>query len=707
MAALGPSGSAAVVNTNGYRQFQAAQPQQQQPKGNFLAHLLPTIGGTGGGIAGGALGGAAAGTMILPGVGTVAGGLLGALLGGAAGGAGGKVLENHIEHQAMGNGVLGAGIENGVLSAGPLRLIKGGAALAGAGKGLAGSLIAPVAAHGAEQAVADTALKTAEQPLKTSAAGKLEAWGNNQLAKQWGTLDKPTIRATDPSGTVGKLANMGITKPLDAERIASGLTGSSGVVNKAVVAAVGSAGKVPTSGVSSVLDKAIAENGLVDKDAASVRQVVEAQLGKLGTDTHANPTQVMGVMKSIEQRIANLGGKGGNYKMATPERLDQAKALQAVHKELQDSLYKAAGADANVSSVLTPEVEKQLISLHPGNAQWAAHVKDNIMKSKTVGDLRSAQAPFVKAHQMIDNADANSFSMGGKIGNMLNGGGLKSTAANLAANVVKDPALRVAGTTARKLAGKESSSLLGALSAPGTKSIIRNEVMGTPIMSAIGSAMDGGKASAAPLDQAQATQGYTADQIAQMNPGGSSNDQTVTEDTSSPLNPANVEQGVQAILANGGKMSDVTAYVGLVKTLSDLKGGGAAKPLNSTQQQQAFNAQSGLQSLQQIQSTLQSNPNASLLNALPGGSFTHRVVGTGDYDAALKNVADVIGRLRSGGAIGEQEQKNFLGMLPKAGDSPQTQQYKIQNVANLLGKFANPQGATEDPSTLLSALGAQ
>lgn len=680
-----------------------------QKKGNFLTSLLPTIGGTGGGIAGGALGGAALGTGILPGVGTVAGGLLGALLGGGAGGALGKVAENKIEGQAMGNGVLGAGIENGVLSAGPLRLLKAGkigavAAKEGAGS-LLSSLVRPVAADG-EQIVA----QATGQPLKTSAAGKLETWGNNQLAKQWGTLDKPTIRSTNPTATVGTLANMGITKPQDAERIAQGLTGSNGILNQAVVKAVGASGKVPVSGVGATLDKAIAEHGLVDKDAASVRQVVEAQLGKLGDGAKANPTQVMGVMKSIEQRIANLGGKGGNYRMATPERLDQAKALQAVHKELEDSLYKAAGADKNIGGVMTSDVRDQLVALHPNNQQWAASV-EKMMSSKSIKELRGHQAPFVKASQMIDNAHDNSFSMGGQLGHALSGGGIKSAAVGAAANLVKDPASRLAGTAARSLAGKTTATdLATALGAPTAKTIIRNEVGGNMLSGALGANKS---ASAQSLNQSQVDP-MTGLPIDPTNPAAnqqiidpSQTDQTTqTQDPNSPFNPANIEANVQQILASGGKMSDATAYLSLVKTMQDLTDSPAQKPLNSTQQQQAFNAQSGLKSLGDIAAALQQNPNEAKLAALPGGSLASSLTGTGSYKAAIANATDVIGRLRSGGAIGSEEEKQFKALLPQTFDSQQTAAYKLNQLQSLFSQFANPQAA-QDPTDLLSALGAQ
>lgn len=113
-------------------QLQPAQAGKKKP--SFLESLLPSIGGVGGGA-----GGAAIGTAIAPGVGT----LLGALLGGAIGGSGGKVAENAATHQKLTSGIAGQALEQGVLSAGPLRLVKGvaaGAKAARAGEDLVGAL---------------------------------------------------------------------------------------------------------------------------------------------------------------------------------------------------------------------------------------------------------------------------------------------------------------------------------------------------------------------------------------------------------------------------------------------------------------------------------------------------------------------------------------------------------------------------------------
>lgn len=177
------------------------------------------------------------------------------------------------------------------------------------------------------------------------------------------------------------------------------------------------------------------------------------------------------------------------------------------------------------------------------------------------------------------------------------------------------------------------------------------------------------------------------------------------EDTNSPFATANVEANVKSILAQGGKMKDVSDYLSNVKAYQDLTASPTTKPLNSTQQQQANNAQSGLDSLGEIAQTLQSNPNASKLASIPGGSLASNLTGTGSYKAAVNNATDVIGRLRSGGAINADEEKRFKSLLPGAFDDPETVNYKLNQLSTLFQRFVNPSGGSSDAADALSGLG--
>jgi hypothetical protein len=427
---------------------------------------------TGGGIAG-SLGGAALGAgigSIVPGFGTAIGGLIGGVLGGAAGSGAGEVAENAMtgEEDLFKNVGLEAAL-GGVSSLPPIRLARGiGGAIKGAASG--------GAKQGFEQGLTKTAFSGGAaqtgQPLKTSMSGRLNEWGNNALASQYGTIGKPTARANKPTETIGQLADMGIVKPQDAEMIAGAVTGSGGMVNKAVLGAVGGASRLDTGGLMRIVDDAIENHGIVGDAAKSIRQTAQAQIKRLqgGPNTTisgmADPNDALSVMKALEKRMADLRGRGGNYRLTDPNRLDQASVLSLLRDEVQDRLYTTAGANQNVAKVLTPELREQLVALNPGNAQWASYVDNSIMGAKSVGDLRSTMAPFVRISNIIDEGDINSMTFGGRGGNLFNalssGGGVTSAIGGALANTIRNPIARAAGGTARTVSGMLPDASKGA-----------------------------------------------------------------------------------------------------------------------------------------------------------------------------------------------------------------------------------------------------
>lgn len=182
---------------------------------------------------------------------------------------------------------------------------------------------------------------------------------------------------------------------------------------------------------------------------------------------------------------------------------------------------------------------------------------------------------------------------------------------------------------------------------------------------------------------------------------------SVNPDTSNdPFAPENVQSNVQTILSQGGKMSDVSAYLSNVKAYEALTTP-SNKKLNATQQQQANNANSGLKDIQSLTEMLAKDPSLTLKSALPGGSITQRLAGTTDYEAAKNNIVDVISRLRSGAAISASEEKLYKSLLPSAGDSAESAKSKLTRLSNLLGSFSNPSASNgSDVTDLLANSGA-
>lgn len=662
-------------------------------KHNFLIDNISTVGGILGGLAGGA------GGALLGGVGAVPG----AAAGGAVGSGLGQALENAITGDNIGHDVAKEALLGGIFSAGPVKLLKFGlgvpAALAArGGEEVAGNAVKALVENGGKAAADNLAGQAGDQALKTSFTGRLTTAGNKALASQYGTIGKNIARETNPLDTIGKLADMGITKPSDAERIARGFTGSDGLLTQQVANAIGKAGKVSVDTIPLATQSAIEQNALHGlPEANALSKLVEANMATI-QKAGGTPDSVMGAIRNLESQAAQKLGKSGTYHLATATDKQFASALRDVTDELKNQLYEAAGANKNVANVLTPEVRNQLLKLHPNNAQWQNFIDNGVMKAKNIGDLRSAQAPFVNIQKIIHEADLNNMTFGGRVGNAFGGpGGIAGKALDLAAAPLKNPASRLAGTTLRDIGTGQAvqqapKSLGGLASGLGTVNFLANSLMPSHDQNTLEGAVAG--QSVGPNSQPQTMSPNTAQM---MNTNMPAQYQQSADMSSSPYTKEALVYDINRDPKNAEK------YIAYYDNLDKIFNTAAAAPkLNATQIQQQNTALSGMQSLQDIAGFLQQNPNAPKSDALPG--FTRGLTGTSNYHAAIINASDAIGRLRSGGAIGKEEEARFMELLPKPFDPPAAIQYKLGTLNNIFARFADPQSAAAATPDLSSAI---
>lgn len=651
----------------GYR-APAKKAGPQKKKKSFLEDMI-SVGGSAGGAAGGLALGAAAGSVV-PVVGTAIGGLIGAILGGAGGGALGQRVENSVVGDDLNKDVLQEGLLGGVGSVGPIRALTVGKALAtGAGK------------QGVERAITATPIRDALRGVgkkgadtaKTTATGRLAESGNRALLRQYGTIDKPTTRTTNPLETVTQLSNLGITKPADAERVAAAITGSEGLLNQQVTRAVGNAADVDTSTLRRVFDDALDSYGLVDKDRASLQKVFDAQLKRVSggargsLNPKVNPTDALDMMKAIEKRMANLQGKGGNYRLSTPEREDQAAVLRLVRDELQDQIYQGAGANRNIGALLTPELRDNLVNLMPNNPKWQGYVDDTVMKSGDIGSLRSAQAPFVRIRNIIDNADANSIGAVGRASQLASGGGIRNAVVDAASNVAINPASRGYAAMTRGVTGRAGG-------VPGNSPL-------TPRGAAtraglIGAAFSSGDAETpAPMEFDDPAM-FTEEQATQetTNPFGVSSDE--------------VAQLMMVALANGDNDG-----LKQLKTLYDLVGeyennsATGGKNLTSQQATAVSKSDTALSALDRLENLYS--------NAGGGGRVEGTVAGllgglgananAKAYNDQLAAVARYMGRaMGETGAGSDADAAAFISRLPKLTDTQEEARIKLEELRAML-----------------------
>lgn len=114
--------------------------------------------------------------------------------------------------------------------------------------------------------------------------------------------------------------------------------------------------------------------------------------------------------------------------------------------------------------------------------------------------------------------------------------------------------------------------------------------------------------------------------------------------------------------------------------------GTSGKPLSAESQKLQNIVNSGNQALDTIEQYVKDHP-----NAIGSLNIAERQI----YDAARTNLTDAIGRLRSGGAISEDEGKRFLSMLPSPTDFDQSALYKISQLRTALGQAAGSGGGDE------------
>ena len=674
------------------------KPTTPQKKKGFLEDQISTGGGIGGALAGGAAG-AALGSVV-PVLGTAAGGLIGAILGGGLGSAGGEALENVRAGEKWDKNVLQEGLIGGATSlpiTGGLKLAGAGLkATTGIGKASAGQLVKEAGATAIPRMAGGLQAKAAAEigqaagtkalgqvGSKFTTSGRLTGMGNSALLSQYGTVGKNVARATNPGQTVSDLADFGILKPEDAARVAAGFTGSEGAVSRAVSKAVGNAADVDTSTLRQVFNDALDSYGIVDKDRKALTTIFDAQMKKVSggargsLNPKVNPTDALDMMRSIESRIANLKGKGGSYGLPTPERIDQANVLKLVKNELEDQIYNGAGANKNIAGILTPELRNNLVNLMPGNAKWANYVDNTVMKAKDIKELRAAQAPLVNIQKIMDEADVNALTFGGRQGNALAAGGLKDMVGGAVTNLIKDPLARAGGQTLRA-AGNVGSRVAGGAAGQSVLGAAVRQAGGRGLVSAL---------TAQPPQQEQ--QAFSQDLVYGGDPsmdaaGGAG-------DVAAPTNPFGVSlEDVAAQMRVALQNGDQKGYA----TLGDLydrineyeKASGGAK-LNSAQAtaaSKAATAEQALGRLEQLLGTAGGGGNvqgtvSGLLGALNMNPNARA------YNEQLASTARLLGRaMGETGAGSDADAQAFIGLLPSLTDSPQTAKLKIAEIRSRL-----------------------
>lgn len=698
-------------------QKQTTAPKQFGGLKGFLVRNAPAIGGIVGGIGGEAVD------------------LFG---GGVAGAAGGQALGQKIQNELTGNNAstTGAAISGGL---GQI----GGKVLGKVIRKTASTLAKPIdkgAANIANRKAAQTAANEVA-PFAGVTKGS-DVKGSIDLMKNLGMEATPENMHTAAKLTTGAID----TKPGSYDSAFNttlrGLIGQGGENGSPVKVNVGNYLDTVKNAINSepLLGQAEAKTGTGQKLMSSITNNKENNLfgGKGSTTQSADGRDVLDAIQYHDKQAAR-------YSKAAPGT--EGEAIGNVHKQasayLSDQLGKDAGANKAVKNFTLHPDDAQAIKDHVqrngGSPQLGQHIVDTINNANSVQDLRSAQAPFVRADQLATKAD--NFAQGkgyvqdinnkvaetapksgngfGQLSSVYEAGsalhGNPAATAVLAAKGARlEPVVNTASSVLGRLRGVTNAPT-SALKSVGEKlANTGNGVFNTAksdlstVASNVAPQATPGQLLARTVGQAVAQNANNTSQPTNTpqtssTPTDQLSSQTTTPSPSSDtnsqqFNSANIEKAIMAdIAANGGK--NVSTLVSLYNTFGSPKS--QASDLTATQQKDISTGEAAVGVLNNYMNNLQNSAGGNVasgtLARLMGQYVPFSSAADKNAYAQASNQADVASQIAqaiSGGSKSITLVKQIEKGLPTINDSPQAARDKynklIQNLQTTMQAQATP-----------------
>lgn len=511
-------------------------------------------------------------------------------------------------------------------------------------------------------------------PLLSKALGGVSVGadaGASVITKsQFRDVAKNVLDKNQVGDTLSRLSKYGFRNIDQISQVAPLVTGDTGVITQLTRDAVANAKPVNTSGLLDYTKELLDKEPLITETVGNkfrnlMSKAISATSG--GNIGGGDPLAMYDFARQLEGKASSL--RYGN---------DEAKSLGGVYQEvantIKDKIFKDSGADnALIGTVLTPERLQQLQQISPKLA-------DEVSNVKTIGELRSLAAPFVrgsKLTQAAENAKSNELP-----GDLAASGGFAALQAILGG---LSPATAVAGG-AGFLAKKTLMSNTG-------------KALGSNILSKAGiGAKTGSEAltnlNANPLFSYLA--GQTGARIPISNPGTLPN---VVGNNADRTNYNGQDQSKQNILPPSGNNitppvnnNQITpemvkqAYLKYPAVLADrVKAAYEAQTGGANPQQRGL-VKAGTNNIDVAEKMFNQDPNLLTKQLLPG-HFASR-----QFDAALYDAVDALLRLRTGAQANPTEIRGYMQRIgPTFGDSPETVKFKFNQLRNDLSSYVGGQ----------------
>ena len=136
--------------------------------------------------------------------------------------------------------------------------------------------------------------------------------------------------------------------------------------------------------------------------------------------------------------------------------------------------------------------------------------------------------------------------------------------------------------------------------------------------------------------------------------------------------------------------------------LMEMLGGGAQEEEKLSKDQ--ANAKAALQSLDTMESILQSDSGALAKTYLPFQGFNENAQ---VLEQAALNIEDIIARMRTGAVINDEEAARYRKMIPRITDTAGTKAQKLSQLRQIFGSIYQEQAESNDSSALYQMLGLQ
>lgn len=154
-----------------------------------------------------------------------------------------------------------------------------------------------------------------------------------------------------------------------------------------------------------------------------------------------------------------------------------------------------------------------------------------------------------------------------------------------------------------------------------------------------------------------------------------------------------------AVYGAQNKINDANLEIEKARQVEEIKNTGTNSNVTKIAPKDLNIAKEGISNIGSMRSILVSNPKiATQLNPLDPSKR--------NFEFLKSQIADQVGRLRSGGAINADEEKRFLGFLPAYFDTPENIEYKLSTLQRefegLAGSnVSSSQGVSNDPLGIL------